>query len=101
MCDNENIFYLYLRNKNKSFDIFDNYDRIKKEHYENLQTEIFSINDSIKIFHETVNSMNKEHVDDAAKYLFYWFILTNRLDHAKLFWKLGEVKKKLDQICLI
>ena len=29
--------------------------------------------------------------NDPEKYLFYWFILSNRIEIAKTFWRLGSV----------
>ena len=86
-------FLLYLQNKRKDKNKFndivlleDKNNRIKQKHYKDLQDSLFPTTDSIQIFkREEIEKTSYESL------LFYWCILTNRLEMAKVFWKYGKV----------
>ena len=82
--------YLYLQNKYKFHSIFNKSNRFLNEKYfHHLEKSIFPTID-IKFYPQ--NLFNKTStVTQPEMCLFLWCILTNRLDIAKIFWRLGNV----------
>ena len=115
----ENVFnrpiHLYLQNKYKESDIFirvvnkpnyldwdavsskTKFIIIEKTYLKSFLNDLFP---NLKISHLLfpkrlfqVNLISGEIlIDNPEMYLFYWCILTNRLETAKIFWKIGKVK---------
>ena len=57
---------------------------VLEEHHTLAKNLAFNINSNFKFW----DSQNNE----PEQNLFYWCILSNRIEIAKLFWKLGKVK---------
>ena len=92
---------LYLQkqmrdSKMDSNDLFDyQNDKIKFNHYRRLEEVLFPKTNSIKIFDRNMYEGDGkgliEHETDEM-YLFFWCILTNRVECAKVLWKFGKVR---------
>jgi hypothetical protein len=82
--------YFYLKKASKYSKIDDNFN-FQYKNIEKLRKEIFpTINFNLLPTIEESESMN-EFVEEPEMYLFFWCILTNRIEIAKIFWKLGKV----------
>ncbi len=104
--------HLYLQRKYKKLDIFTRivnkpnesdwdiissktkFSIIRKKYLNILQNDLFPFFKITlypeRLFHS--NGFSKiNFIEDPEFYLFFWCILTNRLETAKLFWKLGKV----------
>ena len=86
---------LYFQMKESTIldiDLFDyRNNRIKLKHYKKLEEDLFPYIDSIKIFDRSLYPEKAKEEEFDEKYLFYWCILTNRFECAKVLWKFGKV----------
>jgi hypothetical protein len=99
-------FLLYLQksmknSKDVDSDLFDNHiNKIKFKHFQKLEEDLFPKSESVKIFdrnlfNETkLEEQNKENRTELEEFnennIFYWCILTNRIECAKVLWIFGK-----------
>ena len=83
--------YYYLKkairnskNDDKFHFLYKNIEKLRKEIFPTVN---FNILPTKKPFDESMN----ESIQEPEMFLFFWCILTNRIEIAKIFWKLGKV----------
>ncbi len=90
--EKRDLFFLYRkkRNDSKSDDFFlkNKYNQSLEKYFRELEREIFPITRyPIKLFDSSTSAQNAE------MYLFYWCVLANKIETAKIFWKKGKVSR--------
>ena len=79
-------FFLYLQNTEKNY-----IKTVEKKHIEKLIQEIFPTI-SLNLYpHDNSDTENNSEL--LIRHLFFLCILSNRLEMAKIFWKIGKVSK--------
>jgi len=82
-------FLIYLSKKN----LFDKTNKqIEEKHFEHLFEANFDSFDTSRLFSSSTS------LEDNELRLFFWALLTNRIEIAKIFWRLGKVTLHLKKL---